>query len=129
MKKHLLSLVNPANRWLTLSLLLASILLIVASQVVGTTDNLPGILLLFFGMILLFFSFVHPWHNSSNYAWLSIVSFGVGVLTYVMIHTLAALKMEKYISEAVVMITIFLFCVPGVFVGIAGMFLYMNRKN
>jgi hypothetical protein len=129
MKKHLLSLVSPANRLLTLSLLVASILLIIASQVVGITDNLPGILLLFFGMISLFFSFVHPWHNSRNYAWLSIVSVGVGVLTFVMIYTLAALKMEKYISEGVVMITIFLFCVPGIFVGIAGMFLYMNKKN
>ena len=128
MKKHFLSLVNPSNRWLTLSLLISAVLFIVASQIVGTTDNLPGLLLILLGFVLFFYTFVHTWRKSSNYTALSIVSVGVGVLTFVMIYILAALKLEKYISEAVVMITIFLFCLPGILVGIAGTIFY-SLKN
>ena len=128
MKKHLLSLVDPSNRWLTLSLFISAVLFIVASQIVGITDNLPGILLLFFGVIILFFSFVHTWHKSANYAKLSAVSVGVGVLTFATIYLLATLKLDKYISEAVVMIIIFLFCLPGIVVGIIGTIFYSLRN-
>ncbi len=129
MKSHFLSLVNPSHRWLTLSLLVASVLLVSASQFVGTTDNLPGLLLLFVGVILLFFTFLHPWRKSSNYVKLSLVSVGVAVLTFVMIFLLSMLKMTQYISEALVMSTIFLFCLPGIVVGMIGNVFFSLRKK
>lgn len=129
MKKHLASLSNLENRWWTLSLVILSVSLVAASRIVGITDNLPGILLLFFGMITLFLAFLHPWRNSRNYAALSGVSLGVIVLTFAVIYLLSVLKKTEYISEAVVMIIVFLFGVPGIVVGISGTLFYTLRKK
>ena len=58
--KHLRSLFEMSNRKLTISFLLASIILIVASQQIGIADNLPGIAALWGGMICLFFAICIP---------------------------------------------------------------------
>lgn len=127
--KHLISLIDFTHRWLTISFFLASTLLITASQIVGTTDNLIGIAMLLFGMIFLFFTILHPWRKSKNYAILAGVCTGLILLTFLIIHILASLNYTKYISEAVVMIFIGLICIPGIIAGIIGTMFWGSRNK
>ena len=129
MKKHFQLLFDPAHRWMTLSFFLAAVLLIIASQVVGTTDNLPGIAMLICGMIFLFFALLHPWRKSQNYGILAGVCVGLIVLTFLGISILAALHKDKYISEAVVMGFIGLICIPGILAGIIGAIIWAVRNK
>lgn len=129
MKKHFISLFDSIHRWYSLSFFLASVLLIIASQVVGISDNLPGIAMLLGGMILLFFAFVHPWRKSKNYGILAGVCFGLILLTFLAISILDALHYAEYISEGIVMGFIGLICVPGIVAGIIGAIIWAVRKQ
>lgn len=129
MKSHLLSLFDPAHRWKILSLFITAILLIIVSQVVGTTDNLPGIAMLFIGIILLFFSFLHPWRDTKKYAILAGVSVGIIILVFLGIIILSALDMQKYIIEGVVMGIMLLFCLPGIVVSIIGILICARKQK
>jgi hypothetical protein len=129
MKKHFLSLLDTAHRWLTLSFFLASVLLVIASQAVGTTDNLPGISMLLCGMVFLFFTFLHPWRKSQNYGILAGVCIGLILLTFLVIYILSALHLNEYISEGIVMGFIGLICVPGIIAGIIGAIIWAIRKK
>jgi hypothetical protein len=127
MKTHLLSLFDPAHRWWTLSFFLISVLLIIASQIVGTTDNLPGIAMLLGGMICLFFALLHPWRKPKNYAILAGVCSGLILLTFLAIYILSAIHKTEYISEGIVMGFIGLICFPGIVTGIIGTIFWSNR--
>jgi hypothetical protein len=129
MKKHFLSLFNEEHRMRTTSFLATTALLVFASQLVGTTDNLPGIGLLLGGMIFLFFSFLHPWRKVEYYAILIGACVGLIVLIMFGIQILVWLKKTQYASEAVVMTIIFLFCVPGILTGIIGTLICALRKK
>jgi hypothetical protein len=129
MVKHLLSLFNPVQIRITISLLTSAILLIISSLFVGITDNMPGISLLLSGMIFLFFTFLHPWRKVENYALLIGVSVAIIVLVMLVIQILVWLKMTEYISEGVVMIIVFLVCLPGILSGIIGTLIYAFRKK
>jgi Na+-transporting NADH:ubiquinone oxidoreductase subunit NqrB len=129
MKKHLQLLFDQAHRWLTISFFLASVLQIVASQIMGTTDNIPALLVLLSGMICLFFALLHPWKKSNNYGILAGVSFGLILLTFLFIYILMLLKKTEYISEGVVMIFTGLICLPGIIAGIIGAMYWGSRKK
>jgi hypothetical protein len=129
MKKHFQLLFDPAHRWFTLSFFLAAVLLIIASQVVGISDNLPGIAMVMGGMVLLFFALLHPWRKSQNYGILAGACVGLIVLTFLVIYILAALHKDEYISEGVVMGFIGLICIPGILAGIIGAIIWAVRKK
>lgn len=129
MKQHFLLLFDSTYRWTTLSLFLAAVLLIIASQIVGTTDNLPGLIMLFFGMISFFLTFLHPWRKSGNYAILAGIFLGIIVLMFGIIYLLDILNKTEYISEGVVMILFFLICIPGIVVGIFGTIFFAVRNK
>jgi hypothetical protein len=129
MKSHLLSLFNPANRLRTIIFFVAALLLITLSQIVGITDNLPGITMLFCGIVLLFFSFLHPWRKAKNYGILTGLCFGLMILVWIGIHLFVRLGLEDHISEGFVMITAFFFCLPGIFAGIIGSLYCTLRKR
>jgi hypothetical protein len=129
MKKHFLLLFDPTHRWMTLSFFLAAVLLIIASQVVGIADNLPGIAMLMGGMVLLFFALLHPWRKSQNYGILAGVCVGFIVLTFLVIYILAALHKDEYISEGVVMGFIGLICIPGILAGMIGASIWAVRQK
>jgi hypothetical protein len=128
MKKHLLSLFELSNRRVTIFFFTVSLLLIVGSVLVGIADNLPGIAMLLVGMILLFFSVLHPWRKVENYGILVGVCFGIILLIFLGIAILALLHKTQYISEGVVMTIIFLFCVPGILTGITGAIFWSLKK-
>ena len=127
MLKHVLSLFHYPHRWKTISFLLISALLIIASQLVGTTDNLQGIVMLIGGMISFFFAMFHPWRKSKNYAILIGVLFGLILLTFLSIYILSALHKTEYISEGIVMSFIGLICFPGIVMGIIGVIFWSYR--
>jgi hypothetical protein len=129
MRSHLLSLFDRGHRIWTISLLLAAVILITGSQIVGTTDNLPGLTMLFAGVILLFFSVLHPWRNAKNYGILAAICGGLIILGFLAIILLSALHLQRFISEGIAMVTLFLFCLPGIIVGIIGSFLCSLRKE
>ncbi len=129
MKNHFLSLFNEEHRLRTTSFLATTALLVFASQLVGTTDNLPGIGLLLSGMIFLFFSFLHPWRKVEYYAILIGACVSLIVLIFLGIQVLIWLKKTEYISEGVVMTIIFLFCLPGILTGIIGTLICAFRKK
>jgi len=113
----------------TTSFFVTAVLLVIASQIVGITDNLPGIALLLGGMIFLYFSVLHPWKKVEYYALLIGGSVGVIVLVMIGIQVLVWLKKTEYISEAVVMTIIFLFCLPGILTGIIGILICAFGKK
>lgn len=129
MKKHILSLFDPAHRWWTLSLFIASVLLIIAANFVGINDNLPGIVILYGGIIFLFFTLLHPWRKWGNYAILIAICIGIMVLEWIGIHILDSLNKTEYISEAIIMIIAFFICLPGIMVGIIGIIICAFRKK
>ena len=129
MKKHFLSLFNPEHRRKTLTYFVVSVLLIIASQIVGVSDNLPGIAMLLGGMICLVYAFVHIWSKPRNFIILTWVSVGVVLLTFLTIYILSLLHKTEYISEGIVMGLIFLICLPGFIVGILGLSSRSVRKK
>jgi hypothetical protein len=129
MKTHLVSLFNPIYRMWTISLFAAALLLITGSQIVGTTDNLPGIAMLFSGVIFLFFSLLHPWRKARSYGILAGICVGIIILEYLGILLLSVLHKEQYISEGIAMITAFLFCLPGIIVSIIGSIICSLRQE
>jgi hypothetical protein len=129
MKKHILSMFDPAHLWWTLSFFLTSVLLIIASQLVGINDNLPGIAMLFVGMIFLIIAISHPWRKSMGYVILTGVCLGIILLIFVVISILMVIGKTEYISEAIVMYLFFFICIPGIVVGIAGAIIYAFIKK
>jgi hypothetical protein len=129
MKKHFQSLFASMHRKRTIFLAALAFLMIVSSQLVGITDNLPGISLLLGGMVCLFFAVLHPWDKSTTYGLLAGFSFSLILLTFLIIYVLAALKMTEYLSEAVVFIIFGLFCIPGIIVGLIGAMYWGFRKK
>lgn len=127
MKKYFISLLDPSHRWFTIFFLLFSVLLIIGSQLVGTTDNIPGLSMLLGGMVFLFYAFLHPWRKSSAYAKLAGVSFGLILLTFLAIFILSSLHKNQYLSEGIVMGFIGLICLPGIVTGVAGALFWANR--
>lgn len=129
MKNHFSSLLDPSHRWFTISFFLASVLLIIASQVVGTTDNLPGISMLLLGMVFLFYTIINPWRKPANYGILAGVCLGLIALTFLVIYLLSAVHKTEYISEGMVMGFIGLICIPGFVAGVSGIVFWASRKK
>lgn len=129
MKKHFFSLFGPQHRKVTISLFAASALMIIATHIIGTTDNLPGIAILLCGVVCLFFAFLHPWENSNYYGILAGVCVGLALLTFLAIFVPFTLHMTEYISEAVIVLIIGFICLPGTIAGIAGTIFWRNRRK
>ena len=73
MKKHFVLLFDAGHRWTTALLFAAAALLITVSILVGITDNLPMIMMLFAGIIFLFFTVLHPWRDTYHFAMFTVV--------------------------------------------------------
>jgi hypothetical protein len=129
MRNHLLSLFDSSHRISTVSLFAIGLILIIGSQITGTTDNLPGIAMLFTGIVVLFFALLHPWRSPMNYVILAGTCFGLIILEWVSIFLLATLHLEKYINEGIAMISGFLIFLPGIISGIIGSIICAIREK
>jgi hypothetical protein len=129
MKKHFISLFDSAHLKWTISLFTIAVLLIIISSLVGISDNLPMIAMLLTGIIILFFSVLHPWGKAGNYGILAMVCIGILLLEWLGIHILASMHLDKYLREGIAMGVAFLICVPGILVGIIGAIICGVRKK
>ena len=129
MKKHFISLFDKMHLRKTIYLFIIAVLLIIISSLVGISDNIPMIAMLLSGIIILFFSVLHPWKKSSNYAILAGVCIGILLLEWLAIVILAKMHQDKYLSEGIAMGVAFLICVPGIIVGIIGTIICAAREK
>jgi hypothetical protein len=60
----------PTNRNKTLALLAIAAVLTAAALVVGISDNIPGIVLMYLAALALVLAFVHPWRSPKQFLWL-----------------------------------------------------------
>ncbi|MCX6259256.1 MAG: hypothetical protein NTY95_00255 [Bacteroidia bacterium] len=129
MKKHFISLFDSAHLKWTISLFTIAISLIIISSLVGISDNLPMIAMLLTGIIILFFSVLHPWEKAGNYGLLAVVCIGILLLEGLGIYILAKMHLDKYLSEGIAMGVAFLSSVPGILVGLIGALICAVRKK
>jgi hypothetical protein len=124
MKKHFISLFDASHRKTTVLLFLSSFSLITISQIIGISDNIPGILLLITGMVVLIYALVHPWKNKKNFSKMAWICAGIIALLFLVIFFLSTIGhaelVDKYIGEGGAMVIVFLICIPGIIVGIFG---------
>jgi apolipoprotein N-acyltransferase len=129
MKNHFISLFAVDHRRETIILFVIAALFIIISSLVGISDNLPMIAMLLTGIILLFFTVLHPWERAGNYGILAGVCIGILLLEWFGIHILDRMQKTEYISEGIAMGVAFLFCLPGILVGIIGAIICAVRKK
>ncbi len=120
LKEHFISLFDTSNRSKTLWYFLFGVVLIVASQLIGTNHNLIGIAARITGVCSLFFTLLHPWKKGRNYAVMAWIFAGAIALMFITIYILSVTGHEKYIDKGWIMFIIFLICLPGIVVGILG---------
>jgi hypothetical protein len=120
MKNHFSSLFEPSHRQQTILYFIISVVLIVASEIAGLTDNLIGIAALLTGVCFLFYTLLHTWKRGRSYAIMAWIFAGIILLTLAVIYLLSILGYEQYLSRGVVMFIMFLICLPGIIVGILG---------
>jgi len=125
-KRHFLALFSIENRKKTLAYLLSSIVLIIASLIVGISDNPPGIVMIGVGIICFYYSFVHIWKKSRNFVFLIYVSIGTALLQILIINIFVWMHKTQYLSEGLLMGIFFLICIPLLLVGVFGAF---SRPN
>jgi hypothetical protein len=126
MKTHFLTLFSNENRKKTLVFLVSSTVLIIASQIVGINDNIPGIAMIGIGVILFYYSFVHIWKTSKKFILLIYVSLGIMLIQLLVIFIFRWLHLGY--GEGLTMIVYFLICIPLLFVGLFGAFSRPNTK-
>jgi hypothetical protein len=139
MKKHFLSLLDTSHRKWTFSFLLIAIVLIIAGTLVGIADNFPGIIMVFLGMVFLFFSLIHPWRKPSYYLILSGICFGIVVLIILGIYIYASIFIKPGLEqtpgagddflEGFAILTTFFICAPGIIAGLSGAVIRAVQKK
>ncbi len=120
MKNHFTSLFDPPNRPQTIWYFIISVVLLVASQLVGISHNLIGIASRMAGVCFLFYTLLHTWKHARSYAVMAWIFAGIIALTFAVIYLLSALGYEQYLSQGTIMFILFLICLPGIIVGILG---------
>ena len=140
MRNHFKLLFNGANRRLTLSLLALAIVSTTIGLIVGISDNPPGIIILYAGIILLIVSLVYIWRKIRSFRILLVVSI-VGVPVFSVLHNIfygiAELTSDvKLLSEtlnffdAMSFLIALIICPSGIIVGMGGVLvLFIKRKQ
>ncbi len=130
MKKHFISLCDSAHLWWTISLFVLAVVLIIIASVIGIADNLPGIILMYGGIIALFFAFLHPLKKAMNYIILIVVCIGIFLLGLLMVTIIDKMDKSQNINvDGIVEGIALLVCIPGIFVGIIGAIICAIRKK
>ncbi len=129
MKNHFKILFDHDHSLRTMSLSASAIAFISGAVIVGINDNLPGIAMLLTGIVLFYFSILHPWKKPEYYAILIASCVLILILEWLSIHLFMWLKWEKYLSEGVIMILAFFVCLPGIVAGIIGVMICVFRKS
>jgi hypothetical protein len=129
MKKHFITLFDPAHLWWTISLFVLAVVLIIIASIIGIADNLPGIILLYGGIITLFFAFLHPWKKAMNYAILAGVCIGIFFLGLLVITILDKMGQDIIKLDGIVEGFALLVGIPGIITSIIGAIVCAVRKK
>lgn len=130
MKKHFITLFDPAHLWWTISLFSLAVLLIIIANIIGIADNLPGIILLYGGIIALFFAFLHPWKKAINYAILAGVCIGIFLLGLLGVTIIDKIDKDHSLNfDGIVEGFALLIFIPGILVSIIGAIICAVRKK
>ena len=140
MKKYFSILFNPQNRNITLGLLLTGAVFVMVATSIGISDNAPGIILLFIGLVLLMLALVHFWRKERSYLILLVVCFAGGILFAILHNLLDALATKvaditflawlAEVSSAASFIIAVMICPVGVLLGFFGAILtYFLKRN
>jgi hypothetical protein len=140
--KNLLKLPgNKSNRKVTFTFLAISIILLVIAFIIGISDNPPGLLLCFIGVVALILVFVHRWRKAKNYLILfvaSIIGFAVFAVLHNVMYGLEKLAMDIIVLSQLLRFLDVLFfllaimvCPPGILVGVVGsiVFYFKNKMK
>jgi hypothetical protein len=101
------------QRAVTLALITIGIVLILTAFIIGVSDNLPGISVLFLGMISLALSVTHIWKGYKIYLKLflfSVIGFFVAVLLHNLLYAFAELNHDlKWLNYMINLASTFFF--------------------
>ncbi len=104
-------LFKPENIKKTIILLVMAVLCIMGSFLIGISDNIPMIVMLLAGIVILFFALLHPWKKASRFVILTGVCFVILALDFIF----------PFVNEGIAMTT-GLVCFAGIIAGIIGIF-------
>ena len=93
--------VTKSNRKLTFIFLAISIISLLIAFIIGISDNPPGILLCFAGIIALILVFVHRWRKVKNFLFLLVFSI-IGFLIFAVLHNVMY-GLEKKVVDIIVL--------------------------
>jgi hypothetical protein len=131
---------NRRNLLISISLLIAGGMLILVASLIGVSDNLPGIILCFLGVISLIFAFIHHWRKPKNYKVLFFVSI-IGLPVFAILHNLLEVVGHNLTNNHLVLSHFFnalsvIFFLAAVFIcpftlliGLAGFFIFKYRQR
>ena len=140
MRNHFKVLFSDKNRRLTLLLLALAIIAITIGLIIGISDNPPGIIILYAGIILLIISLVYIWRKIRPFLILLVVSI-VGIPVFAVLHNIfygiAELTSEvKVLPEmlsffdAMSFLIALIICPSAIIVGMGGaLILFVKRKK
>lgn len=130
------------NLLISVSLLVVGGSLILVASLIGISDNLPGILLCFLGVLSLIFSFIHHWRNVKSYKVLFFVSM-IGLFVFAVLHNFLDFAGQHYenshqlLSQFLNFLSVIFFlvavfvCPFTMLIGLAGFIIikYRERKS
>ena len=93
--------VTKSNRKLTFTFLALSIILLLIAFIIGISDNPPGILLCFAGIIALILVFIHRWRKAKSFLILLIASI-IGFLLFAVLHNVMY-GLEKMVVDIIIL--------------------------
>lgn len=140
MRNHFKLLLNGVNRRLTLLLLALAIIAITIGLIIGISDNPPGIIILYAGIILLIISLVYIWRKIKPFLVLLIVSI-IGAPFFAVLHNvfygISELTSDINILPEILsffdtmsFIIALVICPSGIIVGMGGaLILFIKRKK
>jgi hypothetical protein len=133
-----LEIINKVKKT-RLILLLAGIVLITLGNIIGVSDNPPGIILAYIGIIIFATAFVYDWTKIKKLITLiilSVLGFPLFALLHNLFHAWATLVTELIIIKSILEILGVIFflaalfiCPAGFFAGITGIIINITKKK
>ncbi|KPL26533.1 MAG: hypothetical protein AMS23_01370 [Bacteroides sp. SM1_62] len=119
-------LIGKKRFFIMLALALSGCVLITVAAIMGVSDNLPGILLCYAGIVSLIFAFIHHWRKSKGYVIL-LVSSIIGFIVFAILHNVLEAMGVEIIGAVFFLIALFV-CPPAFFIGLVGTLITGSRK-
>jgi len=127
MKNYIISLFDEAHLWWTILYIVTAVLLLILSRVIG---NAASLFLLFPGLILLFYTFIHPFRKLESFVKFSVTCGGILILNWIIYYLMNWFGYTKYINDEVVMAITLFIGFPGLSAGlIGGIILAIKKKR